>query len=30
MQLKSVFQYYSKFIIEKPFHMSDTSEEELL
>ena len=22
----SVFQYYSKFIIEKPFHVSDTSE----
>ena len=27
--LESVFQYYSKFIIEKPFYMCDTSEEEL-
>ena len=27
---ESVFQYYSKFILEKPFHLSDTpSEEEL-
>ena len=24
--IESVFQYYSKFIIEKPFHLSDTSE----
>ena len=24
--LESVLQYYSKFIIEKPFHMKDTSE----
>ena len=27
--LESVFQYYSKFIIEKPFHLSDASEEEV-
>ena len=27
--LKSVFQYYSKFIIQKPFHLSDTSKEEV-
>ena len=27
--MESVFQYYSKFIIEKPFHMSTTSEEEV-
>ena len=27
--IESVFQYYSKFIIEKPFHLSDTSEEEV-
>ena len=27
--LESVFQYYSKFIIEKPFHSSDTYEEEV-
>ena len=25
----SAFQYYSKFIIEKPFHLNDTSEEEV-
>ena len=28
--LQSVFQYYSKYIIEKPFHLSGTSEEEVL
>ena len=28
-KLESIFQYYSKFIIEKPFHLSDTSEEEV-
>ena len=28
--IEPVFQYYSKFIIEKPFHMSITSEEEVL
>ena len=27
--IESVFQYYSKFIIEKPFHLSITSEEEV-
>ena len=27
--IESVFQYYSKFIIEKPFELSDTSEEEV-
>ena len=27
--IKSVFQYYSKFITEKPFHLSDTSEEKV-
>ena len=27
--LESVFKYYSKFITEKPFHLSDTSEEEV-
>ena len=27
--IESVFQCYSKFIIEKPFHLSDTSEEEV-
>ena len=27
--LESVFQSYSKFIIEKPFYLCDTSEEEL-
>ena len=28
--LQSVFQYYSKYIIEKPFHLSGISEEEVL
>ena len=28
-KIESVFQYYSKFIIEKPFHLSDTSEEKV-
>ena len=27
--IESVFQYYSKFIIEKPFHLSITSQEEV-
>ena len=27
--LESVFQYYSKLIIEKPFYPSDASEEEV-
>ena len=27
--LESVFQYYSKLIIEKPFYLSDASEEEI-
>ena len=27
--IESVFQYYSKFIIKKPFHLSYTSEEEV-
>ena len=27
--IESVFQYYSKFIIEKPFHLRDTSEKEV-
>ena len=29
-KIESFFQYYSKFIIEKPFHLNDTSEEEVL
>ena len=28
--IESVFQYYSKFIIEKPFHLSTTSQEEVV
>ena len=28
--VKSVFQYYTKFIIEKPFHLSINSQEEVL
>ena len=28
--LESALQYYSECIIEKPFHMSDTSQEEVL
>ena len=27
--IESAFQHYSKFIIKKPFHPSDTSEEEV-
>ena len=27
--IESVFQYYSKFITEKPFHLRDTSEKEV-
>ena len=27
--MESIFQYYSKFITEKPFYLNDTSEEEV-